>query len=114
MIREPDKVEGLSMARTGVTREQVLVLQAQQVDRRHRAKRLGDQPRLLDAETPQALLIVGGVSPNRRKFRQQQVRVTTVFDGLLCKLAEGFSGSTPLANRSLGGAPLDGSPSETA
>jgi hypothetical protein len=34
-----------------------------------------------------------------------RMRVITEFDGLLCKLAEGFLASTPRANRSVGGSP---------
>jgi hypothetical protein len=37
--------------------------------------------------------------------RKQPVRVITVFDGLVCKLAEGFFASTPRANGSVGSYP---------
>jgi hypothetical protein len=39
------------------------------------------------------------------KFPERYLRVITVFDGLLCKLAEGFLASTPRANLSVGGSP---------
>jgi hypothetical protein len=35
----------------------------------------------------------------------KEVRVVTVFDGLLCKLAEGFLSSTPRANPAVRGPP---------